>query len=481
MSIQKFVEVIKACEETNQRQPKMDALATLDFWGQTLVQEALNPYRVFGIRKWPKIKKYSLEDVEALFFLDLLNKLHERILTGNAARDEVMRVLAMYTEESARYLVRVIDKNLKCGITETTVNKVFPDLVPTFNVMLAQKVDAKYKFFFPCQAEYKMDGQRLIAICNKGVVTYFSRSGKPADFCIGLFDSELGDFEHRAGMPVVFDGEVLGDNFIETINAKSSDNDDAKKRLKFYVFDVMSLGEWNTKKCDQPQWKRSKYLDDALMEGDFKKLVKSKQQICQSMEELRTFYQQALDDGFEGLIIKDMDAPYEFDRSKYWAKWKPIIDVDLMITGIYEGKTDTKNEGRLGGFNVAGRDENDNYIESNVGSLKLGVKGCPLDLFIKQLVIEKNLPTVGLVKEWVTFEENGETFNVLDELGERKFVIVERTLSNDEIFRSYVFEHQEEFLGLTLQIEAQELSLADGREGVYSLRFPVAVMIRDDK
>jgi len=282
-------------------------------------------------------------------------------------------------------------------------------------------------------------------------------------------------------MPVVFDGEVLGDNFIETINAKSSDNDDAKKRLKFYVFDVMSLDEWNTKKCDQPQWKRSKYLEDALMEGDYKKLVKSKQQICNSMEELRTFYQQALDDGFEGLIIKDMDAPYEFDRSKYWAKWKPIIDVDLTITGIYEGKVGTKNEGKLGGFNVVGRDENGNYIESNVGSLKLGVKGSPLDLFIKQLVIEKNLPTVGLVKEWVTFEENGETFNVLDEFGERKFVIIERTLSNDEIFRSYVFEHPEEFLGLTLQIEAQELSLADGREGVYSLRFPVAVMIRDDK
>jgi ATP-dependent DNA ligase len=471
MGVQSFVEVIKACEITNKREPKMEALRTLDYDGQNLVKEALDPYRVFGIKKWPKIKNYSETDAHVDVFFGLLNQLHDRQLTGNAARDAVVLTLSSFTEESARYLARILDKNLKCGITETTVNKIFPELVPTFEVMLAEKVDAKYKFFFPCQAEYKMDGARLIAICDHGNVSYFSRAGKPSDFCKGLFDDDLIDLERYIGTPFIMDGEVLGDNFVETINAKSEDNNEAKQKLNFYVFDMMTLSEWEKQKCGVPQWKRSQFIVDCLRERDYKKIIKSRQKTCHSMEQLREFYQQALSDGFEGLIIKDPEGLYEFGRSKSWTKWKPIIDVDLTITGIYEGKAGTKNEGKLGGFNVSGYDENGNYIETNVGSLKLGTKGCPLDVFIQQLIKDNNLPTEVITNELVFNEKSGE-YGIEPQV---------RQLSNDEIFRSYVFEHPEEFISRTLQIEAQELSMADGRPDVFSLRFPVAVMIRDDK
>lgn len=471
MSVTSFVEAIKACEITNKREPKMEALRSLDLSGELLIKEALDPYRVFGIKKWPKIKTFSEVDPGAELFIDLLDDLHSRNLTGNAARDAVVLTLASYTEESARYLARVLDKNLKCGITETTVNKVFPGLVPTFEVMLAEKVDAKYKFTFPCQAEYKMDGARLIAICDQGVVSYFSRAGKPSDFCNGLFDDEIKDFEQYVGEPIILDGEVLGDNFIETINAKSGDNDGAKQKLNFYVFDVMRLAEWEAQDCLVPQWSRSRFLENIISVRQYKKLIKSCEKTCETMEELREFYNQALADGFEGLILKDPDGLYEFGRSKFWVKWKPIIDVDLTITGIYEGKAGTKNEGKLGGFNVKGYDENGNYIETNVGSLKLGVKGAPLDLFIQQLIKDNNLPTEVSRPELI--------FN--EKFSEYVLITMVRQLSNDEIFRSYVFEHPEEFIDRTLQIEAQELSATSDRPDVYSLRFPVGVMIRDDK
>ncbi len=449
MNVTSFVECIKALESTTKKEPKITALKELDIVGQRLVYEALNPYRVFGVKKYPKIKQYSNQDESAELFFDLLDKLHNRDLTGNAARDAVVNILSSYTEDSAKYLARVLDKDLKAGVSETTVNKVFADLVPVFDVMLAQKVDEKYKWFYPCQAEYKMDGTRLIAVTENGATTYYSRSGKPSDFCNGLFDEELADLENYIGEPIVVDGECLGDNFTETLNAKGEDAHEAKAKLRFFAFDYMTLKEWKAQQTVNKQSVRTEKLDNFIKVRQYKKIVKSKTKVCYDKRELFEFYNLALAEKFEGLILKDPNAQYEWGRSKSWAKWKPIIDVDLEITGIYEGKKGTKNEGRMGGFECKGTDENGNYIETDVGSLKVGKKGCWFDGFIKKLA-----------------QEQGVDLNAV---------------SNDEFFRTYVWEHKNEFIGKTLMIEAQELCMAENRENVYSLRFPVANMLRDDK
>lgn len=413
-----------------------------------LVHYALNPFFVFGIKKIVMPTQFADTDETLDFFIALLDDLRFRKLTGNKAKDAVTKVLSLYTENTANILIRVLKKDLKCGTSEVTWNKVFPELVPVFDVMLASKVDEKYKWPFPIQAEYKMDGTRLIAITENGVTSYFSRSGKPSDFCNGLFDEELADLEKYVGQPIVVDGEALGDNFTETLNAKSSDNDAAKAKLRFFAFDYMTLAEWKAQHGTKAQKTRTTELKNMIEIRGYKKIVKSKTLLCHNMDEVTAFYRQALDDHFEGLILKDPEALYEWGRSKAWYKWKPVFDFDLKVVGIYEGREGTKNEGRMGGFELEGADENGNFIRTNCGSLQVGKKGEWLDTYIAKLAAEEGV-----------------------DLNE---------VSNDEFFRTYVWKNKEKFIGRTAQVEAQELSKSEASED-YSLRFPVLVMFRSDK
>jgi DNA ligase-1 len=80
---------------------------------------------------------------------------------------------------------------------------------------------------------------------------------------------------------------------------------------------------------------------------------------------MRRFAEDAVAQGFEGIMIKDMNAPYECKRTTFWLKWKPVITVDLNIVGFEEGTG--RNAGRLGAIICEGVDNNRN-ICVNVGS-----------------------------------------------------------------------------------------------------------------
>ena len=80
---------------------------------------------------------------------------------------------------------------------------------------------------------------------------------------------------------------------------------------------------------------------------------------------MNRYAQDAVKDGFEGIMIKDLSAPYECKRSSFWMKWKPTITVDLNIVGFEEGTG--RNASRLGAIVCEGVD-NDRNIRVNVGS-----------------------------------------------------------------------------------------------------------------
>ena len=74
---------------------------------------------------------------------------------------------------------------------------------------------------------------------------------------------------------------------------------------------------------------------------------------------------QAVDGGYEGVMIKDIMGAYECDRSSSWLKMKPFIEVSLNIVGVEEGTG--KNKGRLGALICQGTDAG-KEINVNVGS-----------------------------------------------------------------------------------------------------------------
>jgi DNA ligase-1 len=80
---------------------------------------------------------------------------------------------------------------------------------------------------------------------------------------------------------------------------------------------------------------------------------------------MHRYAEAAVAEGFEGIMIKSMDAPYECKRSDFWMKWKPTITVDLKIVGFEQGTG--RNENRLGAIICEGED-NGRHICVNVGS-----------------------------------------------------------------------------------------------------------------
>ena len=80
---------------------------------------------------------------------------------------------------------------------------------------------------------------------------------------------------------------------------------------------------------------------------------------------MQRYAEDCVAEGFEGIMIKSMDAPYECKRSDFWMKWKPTITVDLNIVGFEEGTG--RNAGRLGAIICEGEDDG-RLINVNVGS-----------------------------------------------------------------------------------------------------------------
>lgn len=85
----------------------------------------------------------------------------------------------------------------------------------------------------------------------------------------------------------------------------------------------------------------------------------------QGQARFREINKQAIEGGYEGIMIKDPDAPYECKRSTAWLKLKPFIEVSLQVTDFEEGTG--RNLGRLGAIICEGEDDG-RRIRVNVGS-----------------------------------------------------------------------------------------------------------------
>jgi DNA ligase-1 len=372
-----FVEVIKACENAGGAGTKdaiKAALSKADPTAQKLIHYAMNPFRVYGVRKYAAPANAAEADSDHAIVFETLDKLANRELTGGAAQEAVTEMLSRFTYETQEYLARLIDKDLKAGFSADTFNKVHKkNPIPTFEVMLADKVDDTEDFekyvSFPCQADFKYDGERTIAMVKSDGIVYYSRSGKEATHVAGLFDEELNKIRAVLGYDFILDGERYASNFTETVNAKKSGNDEAKKNLRFRAFFLMPLTDWVAQKTDITMRRARAMLIDLLAELNCQKIVISEGREVTDYQDMVAYCNDAIDKhAVEGLILKEWDAVYNWDRTFVWTKVKRFYDVDARIVGFYPGRKKTRLENTVGGVNCVAFLESGERVEFNVGS-----------------------------------------------------------------------------------------------------------------
>jgi len=370
--------IIRKLEDNNSRLAKeailleaMDEGLPEFFEGLTM---ALDPLVTFGVKQVPE----ATEDGQGLewpTFKELCRKLVNRSLTGHAARDAIIlcKDIATVSQWNDWYR-RILIKDLRCGVSEKTVNKVAPGTVPVFTCALAHdSLKHEKKMVGKKQIEVKLDGVRVLAVCKGSKVELFSRNGKQ----FHNFPHIIAEIEEvlatkPAPYDCVLDGEVMSANFQDLMKQVHRKDGKQSDDAVLHLFDFIPLEEFLKGGWDKPQTYRSNLVKYWVIENE--SVLKHVQYLDwedvdldtqEGQERFTALNKAAVEGGYEGVMIKDVDAPYECKRTHAWLKAKPFIEVTLEVKDVEEGTG--RNEGRLGALVCRGEDDG-RMVEVNCGS-----------------------------------------------------------------------------------------------------------------
>lgn len=157
--------------------------------------------------------------------------------------------------------------------------------------------------------------------------------------------------------------------------------------------------------------------------------------VVNTLDEARTIYKKYVEQGLEGIILKNMDGLWENKRSKNQVKFKEEIMVDLRVVAVQEHSKDST---KLGAVLLR---SDDNLIRVKCGSGFTDTNA------------------VKVKGEWIPIP-----FEELDELN-----------------RSKLWLNQDDLIGSIVEIKCNGWIAAEGRTEYVSLFLPVIERLRNDK
>lgn len=318
------------------------------------LQIAFDPYKVFGIstKKLSKVVGASgVTTIESVFeFFEYLEEHNTGTDRDISVCQEVLNCVCSFDRECGVLLESLICKDLSIGCDSKTINKEIPDLIPTFNVQLANKYFDKPEYVEgkTFALTTKIDGGRIIALKENGQVSFFTRAGQKYEGLVDLED------EMSRLMPdnICLDGEITllvrgnlssKDAYKETMKIVRT-KDKEKHGIKMLVFDAMSVSDFKTKTSSMTYIQRRQMLDcmSAFDTARYFELLPILYRGSDTSEITRIL-EEEVSNGEEGIMINICDAPYEFKRTNGLLKVKKMQTMDLEIVGFEEGT------GRLAG------------------------------------------------------------------------------------------------------------------------------------
>jgi len=339
---------------------------------------ALDKLITFGVKQVPEAKADGKGLPWSEFITELATPLQNRELTGHDARDKIIELMERATVEQWNDWYRLIlIKDFKCGTSEKTINNVAKKakakeyMVPTFTCQLAHdSANHEKKLAGTKQIEIKLDGVRVITIVKKDSVEMFSRNGKQ----FTNFDHICEEIKAVANFDedMVLDGEVMSENFQDLMKQVHRKSSAGAVDAVLYLFDLIPLANFKKGLWDKPQNKRSESVK-VWVEANSQALphVRGLEwedvdlDSPQGQARFKDINKKAVEGGYEGVMIKDIEAGYTCKRSHSWLKMKPFIEVSLEVKATEEGTG--KNVGKLGALVCEGTDDGKD-IKVNVGS-----------------------------------------------------------------------------------------------------------------
>ena len=345
------------------------------------VRMALDHLYTFGVKQVPIKEVKGGQGLSWTNFKELAEALYRRELTGHAARDAIELAMGVATDGQWNdFYRRILIKDLRCGVSEKTVNNVAKKqkkseyAVPVFECMLAHDgANHETKIIGKKLLEPKLDGVRAITVIDfeSRTVTMYTRNGKVLEN-FGHITKYLEDNLDNFGRSYVLDGEVVSHSFQDLMKQVHRKSDVQADDARLCLFDIVPLVEFKAGKSVMGQRRRSKFLKENFSNifadsGCIEIIPQIEVNLDEFLGEIeyKDYNKKMVEEGFEGIMIKDPDAKYECKRSTSWLKQKPFIEVSLSITAVEEGTG--RNVGRLGALVCEGIDDG-KTICVNVGS-----------------------------------------------------------------------------------------------------------------
>lgn len=388
-------------------------------------------YFLYSPRVVTGISKKKLDKVNILRSFDPMS-IEQRVryamdyLSENNSGRDIDVSMALGLIESAEdqlekdMLRSLIIKDTPFGISSSTINKVFKDLIPQHKVQKSILWDGED---LPERAAVmtKLDGNNCTLINEGKKAIALSRSGAEMK---GL-DHILKYAQEKLPTGRVYFGELVLKNYdhlphdeqFRIGNGITNSKQEQKPELTLVVFDTVTLKEFKAGKSDTPFEYRldviRKYIHKQYNWNDtyFNDVERVPVHTYTTDKALitNTFNDVTSIDHQEGLMLVGLNSPWQAKKVKYSQKVKPNLTVDVYVTGLKE--------------HIRG---------GKVGALEVDYKGSPL-----------YVP------------------GIIDELRERWW------------------NNPDEIIGRLIEVEA--MSISKDKNGRESLRHPRFVRIRTDK
>ena len=313
-------------------------------------------------------------------------------MSGNAARDAIQSLSERFdSDEWNLFLAPILRRDMRSGISATTINKIVKKTayeIPIFSCQLATNSEGRPEMRGKKRLEPKYDGTRVLLVVistdSGPYATCYSRNGKVFENFTHIEDQvidnlpELVNARHSVSnlgsdltRGFVLDGEVVGNSFQELMRQAFRKKNAAAEDSVFNVFDILPIADFNRGYWNAPLSKRIQLLQamrpaiDKMPNVELLPHLEVDLDLSEGKNQFDRYCRDMVAAGFEGVMIKNIDAPYNCKRSTDWMKYKPTLTVDLQVVDIEEGTV--RNKGRLGALVCSGEDDG-KEITVNVGS-----------------------------------------------------------------------------------------------------------------
>jgi DNA ligase 1 len=222
--------------------------------------------------------------------------------------------------------------------------------------------EAVAKTGLPAIVDFKLDGVRVQVHRKGSKITIFTRS---LDDVTARMPDVVALVADLPSDQMVLDGEVLALNtegrpelfqVVASRTMSSADVPAAAERLPLqaFFFDLLRLDDHDL--LDQPLTRRIEVMAKILPPS----LIVPRA-VCSDLEEVSTVFGDAVTKGYEGLVVKNLSAPYAAGRrDSAWVKLKPRHTFDLIVIAAEWGHG--RRRGWLSNLHLAARDPSNDQL-----------------------------------------------------------------------------------------------------------------------